>query len=515
MNRVKETFLLVQSLSKGERNRVSRNLETNSNLYKLFSRLKKSGLTEKELDWKAPYDKNDAARDLIVKIAESMQNFRYANPKKHKECKRKQLIQWFIMDAQFFYDRNIFRLCKQRLLAAEEEAKSIYAYTQLLTIYSLLLELKTRTIGNQISSDIDEGEIIEKINKCQLAVKEYTKFRAINIRLFEVARQRLSSRNKEMTMSNFEEVLNEPPSSNLAIQRYYQAQGVYYLLINQPQDSLKSNMKAREWWEMPENEAYKKEERYQYLFTLNNNAQSCIAMIANKVEETSNLYFQYKETLEETLTAIEANCEGLREDEEEKIKAAYYKNRINQFVLSKQYAKVESLIDEGLLKHRNLFDSFNIKDKIVLLCQYAAICFRLEKYEKSFCQIIECYQFSEEDTSIRKDLVQNLYLLEGVIYTIWKEVEDERIQKYWKNKSPIEKSLDLLKINGPNIFVNEGLELLQNFNTCLPRDRRRLFQPFAEYICQHTKQPFALDIVNWLQRQPLSSGLTKVASIRL
>lgn len=137
MNRVQEALLLVQSLNRGERKRVSNYIDTNSTYGKLFQKLKQPALKISDLNWKTAYNKNDNARILLRKIAESMHSFGYPDPNKRKTRKKRVVIQWYIMDAQFFYERNIFRLCKKRLLQAEVEAKKIYAYPQLLTIYTL------------------------------------------------------------------------------------------------------------------------------------------------------------------------------------------------------------------------------------------------------------------------------------------------------------------------------------------------------------------------------------------
>jgi len=236
MNSITEAFILVQSLNRGERKRVSQHLDQDSNQFKLFTKLKKPDLSEKDLDWKTTYDKNDTGGLLIKKIAESMLSFGYTGSRQinNKTQKRKQVIQWCIMDAQFYYERNIFRLSKKYLLDAERESIKIYAYPELLTIYNLLLDLTIRLAGNKLSADIDERHLLDNINDCMAAIKEYTQFRALNIQLYASTKQGFGAIDKKAIQANFQEKLQLPPQSTLALQRFYQAKGLYYLLIDKP-----------------------------------------------------------------------------------------------------------------------------------------------------------------------------------------------------------------------------------------------------------------------------------------
>ena len=149
------------------------------------------------------------------------------------------------------------------------------------------------------------------------------------------------------------------------------------------------------------------------------------------------------------------------------------------------------------------------------LCQYTAVCFRLKHYEKSYQHIALCYQSSEKNTAIRKDLIQHLYLLEAVIYSIFKETDEGKIKLYFQSKCPINKYLQVIKPDSEEDYLFKGLKLLSSFNDCMPSERKKKFQPFAEHICQHKDRLFAMDIISWLKQYPLSSGLTQVIDINL
>ena len=517
MNRVQEAFLLVQSLNRGERKRVSSYIDTNSTYGKLFQKLKQPDLAVSDLNWKTTYDKNDNARILLRKIAESMHSFGYATPSRRNSRKKKAIIQWYIMDAHFFYERSIFRLCKKRLLQAEEEAKKIYAYSQLLTIYTIFLNFKIRTIGQEVSRDIDDKKIVDKIEHCLSALKEYTRINDLYLQLFDVVRKQLHLTDTLSLQTDFEELLKVAPQSELAKQRYYQAKAIYYRLLNDSKQALLFNKLAKEWWEQPANCYYQSEEQYQYLLTLNNNAQSFIALLAGSPDIPIVLKASYHEQLAETLKFLDDNYANLNNQEEIKIKAAFLKNRVNQVLLQKQSAAMKSFFDAHIANgNAYLFKQFSSKDKIVLRCQYASICFQIKAYATAYQQIISCYDSAQESTNIRKDLVQELFLLEAIIFIIAQEKSDKKVLSLFKEKCPITKKIALLNHKEEReSYLIRALKYLLTFQNCLPNERKSTFKIFAEHICQHLDQPFALDIYQWLKVYPLSSALSCVRNVSI
>lgn len=365
-----------------------------------------------------------------------------------------------------------------------------------------------------MSRDIDDKAIVEQIDYCIVALKEYTQINDLYLQLFDLVRKRLHLQDKLRVQTEIGVLLEKEPQAELAKQRHYQAKAIYYRLLNEPEQALLYNRLAKEWWEKPINKCYQLEEQYQYLLTLNNNAQSFIALLVSGRTIPAALKKSYHEQLAGILKYLDGNYENLNNQEIIKLQAAFLKSKANHVLLQKQSLKLKSFFDAHIAKG-TLIDQFNKKDKIVLLCQYTSICFLIQEYAMACQQINHCYSLDEDSNNIRQDLMQDLFLLESVIFIIAQENADKKVLSLFKEKCPITKKIDLLTTKGGGeTYLITALTYLRTFQYCLPSERKSTFKHFAAHICQHLDRPFALDIYQWLSVYSLSSALSCVITAK-